>query len=152
MKKGDIINVKGTSVMSRLIMLLTRSEYSHSACYVGNRKIIECDWGGVQLKILSEKTIYDIYRHVNATEQQIETAVDWMLEQVGAKYDFMGLLWIGMNRLRLRKKRLGMERKFWCSELIADGYFIAKIPLKVNFETFKVCPEDFASDEKMVKV
>jgi len=153
MKKGDLINIRGTSPMSRLIRLLTRSAYSHSACYVGDKKIVESDWGGVQIKILPDRTLYDIYRHIDATEEQLETAVKWMLSQVGAKYDFMGLLWIGMNRLRTRKRnRVINEKKFWCSELIADGYLNAKIKLNVNFDTFKVCPEDLSRDERMVIV
>lgn len=152
MKKGDIINVKGTSLMSRLIMIITRSEYSHSACYAGGKKIIESDWSGVQLKFLSEKTKYDIYRHIHATEEQLEIAVNWMIERAGAKYDFMGLIWIGMNKLRIRKKKQDGVKKFWCSELIADGYLNAKIKLNVNFNTFKVSPQDLSNDERMMMI
>jgi uncharacterized protein YycO len=148
LKTGDVLLFKGTSWISKTIGHITRSPYSHAACYVGDGYIIESDWRGVEFSKLTLKynhTSYDIYRHRSADSQALNEAVTWMGKQVGKGYDYKGL--VGILLAMVGKKKINytdVQERFWCSELVLDGYHHAGIYTGFDINTYTVSPGDIA--------
>ena len=153
MKVGDVINVKGKSPISLLIRLFTQSKYSHTACYVGDSQCIESSWGGVQLRNIDDYKNYDIFRHKSATKEQLEISTQWMISQIGSKYDYLGLLGIAKSIiLKDKDNELDDKNRYWCSELVADGYHKSFITTDMCLFTCMTSPEDFAKSKWFYKV
>jgi len=153
--KGDIINVKrGDDFIGKVISWFTNSPYIHSICYIGEGMAVESNWGGV--KILTNFGTWegcDIFRHKTATKQELDKAVEFMVSKEGAKYDYLGLLGIGINLLLGRNKNgLDNKNKYWCSELIADGYHYANIKTGFNKNTLLTAPADFDKNDNFYKL
>jgi len=144
LKIGDVILVPGHNWVSRTIKKLTHSKYSHAACYIGNNQIIESAAGGVQISPLSKYPKWIALRHKYATRKQLKNAVAWMKLQEGSGYDYFGLLGIGLGMLLHSKGNVwDSKKRYWCSELVADGYLMANINIDVNMKTWKVSPQQF---------
>lgn len=141
---GDIILVPGHNIVSRIIKSVTHSKYSHAACYIGNNQIIESAKGGVQISSINKYPGWIAIRHKYATPKQLKQAVAWMKSKEGAGYDYFGLLGIGMSMLFSAKGNVWDNKKrYWCSELVADGYLMANINIDVSAKTWKVSPQQF---------
>ena len=144
---GDVILVKGTHIISKIISFITKSPYTHTACYISNDVIIEACFGGVQINPIDKysKKEYDVYRHPTATTKKLNKAVSWMNQQIGKGYDYLGLGGIFISLLKkIDYNNYDTPNRYWCSELVADGYLKAKIPLQVNPKTWKVSPNDLS--------
>lgn len=156
LKVGDIILVKGKSWISKTIQFATDSEYSHSACYIGHGMIVESDWQGVQIHILNRKYryhSYSVFRHKTAKEDQLINAVYWMLDQDGKGYDYYGLMGIGYSLITRNKKNCWDDKdKFWCQELIMDGYMREQIPVMSDPHSWLSAPADTSRDVNFKKV
>lgn len=141
---GDVILYKdNTGWIGKIISIFTRSKYVHSACYIGDDLIIESQWEGVKIKPIYGN--YDVFRHKEASKTQLRRAVTFMQNQLNAKYDFIGVFGVAINILLGRKKNCFDDKnKYWCSELVADGYINAKISNDFNTNTILVDPSDFA--------
>ena len=145
LKTGDILLVKGKGWIGKVISLFTKSEYTHSACYIKKSTVIESYWGGVKLVNIKTEGKYDVFRHETATPYQLRKVTEWMITQVGRGYDYLGLFGIGFSMLGITKKNhLDGKNEYWCSELVADAYLHAHIPLDVEEDTWKVSPADFS--------
>jgi hypothetical protein len=118
MKYGDIIQFKPTSLVGRIICLIDRSPYSHTAIYLGRyaskNLIIEShpNTQGVRISVLQDWKNYIVLR---APTEPLPKSQ--LLGTIGAKYDF--------NRIYhlLKTKLLGGvllnngETELICSEL-----------------------------------
>ena len=149
-KKGDILLYKKKTLVSKIISWFTGSEYTHTAMYVGNGNIIDAWWGGVNLRHLSEdegKYEITVVRHKTAKPSDLELAVQWSLQQIGAGYDYLGIIGIGLYILGISKKNWYDDRnRYWCSELNIDAFIHANQPTDANENTFKVSPGDVHKD------
>lgn len=155
LKQGDVILVKGNGLISWAIKKFTNSPYSHAACFYGDGHFIESDWGGVKLAYMSkyENTDYDIYRCTEANKQQLWLASEWMLSQAGSKYDYLGILGIAKQILFNQETNIWDNKdRYWCSELVADGYIKAGIPLEAEKDTRRISPGDLARSQIMVQI
>jgi len=155
-EKGDIILVKGNSIISKMISSFTKSEITHVACATGlDDMIIESDIGGVQYQLLNDKyqnIDYLVYRY-NGNNKIPDKAVDFMESKLNKGYDYLGLFGIAAYLLHIKKKNnWDNKNKYWCSELVADGYLFAGADLPVNKDTWKVSPGDFLKFEDFKKV
>lgn len=150
LKPGDIINIRKNSLTSFLIRLFSKSYYSHSACYVGGDLIIEADEKGVHLSYIDK---YDcdeiaIFRNKWATKKQLDNAASWMCQQIGSKYDFLGVFGLVLNIFGVSKgNSLDNKKRYWCSELVADGYINAEILTCEDEKTYNILPDDFTDPE-----
>ena len=152
MKVGDAILFKGKGILGKIISFATRSEYTHCGCYIGNGEIVESDWGGVQVNNIEGRNDFDVYTHNKANYRQRRDAVRWMLDQKGKGYDYRGLVGIGLSLLRgCKRNKLDQKDKYWCSELLADGYIKAHIEAGFNHNTWITAPKDFANPEYFTK-
>lgn len=144
--RGDIILVRGHWYMplSMLIQLFTRGPYSHTACYVGNGQIVEaCAKGVVVSPLIKYQGRYDVVRMYGFPQDKVQKAVDWMLEQRGAGYDYFGLIGIALAMLGKEKTNtLDNPKRFWCSELVADGMLKSGLELDIPESTYRVSPND----------
>lgn len=150
LKKGDVISFRARTLIGKTIGLFTNSDFSHTAAYIGNGKYVHSNQKGVHLSPVSELNIEDIVvlRHKKARNKQLNKAIDWMVGEVGKKYDFLGLVGIGLHILGLKKGNpWDHKNRYWCSELVADGYLNAGIYLPIPDTTWKVSPEDFMQME-----
>lgn len=155
LKIGDILQFSRLGAMSILIRVMTRSKYSHSACYMGDGLIVESFFGGVRLQPthILENESFDVYRHKNAKRKDLEKATRWMWLQCGKGYDLLGILGILLVLLgKKEENNFDSKRKYWCSELVADGYLYAGIPLDVEKRTSTISPDGLSKDSNLVKV
>jgi len=154
MKIGDILNVQGKGWIGEVIRWFTKSKYSHTACYIGDGKIVESDFGGVMISSVKKYDgKFDVFRHRFATETQLADAVLWMKGQVGKGYDYLGLIGVGLAIIgRKGRNCFDDKNRYWCSELVADGYINSGIVLCVDPDTYKVSPQDLADCGFLTKI
>jgi hypothetical protein len=140
LKPGDVILVEGKQRFSKAIKYLTQSNWSHSAIYIGDKKLIEADLKeGVRIIPLQEYMEYHtrICRPKNLTEADLDIVLNFVKSKIGSKYDtkhVSDLFKIALNpRLNLRRVliRLGSSdpKKVICSSLIADAFQSIHYPI-----------------------
>lgn len=132
---------RGKSAVSRIIRFFNWSPYSHVAWIDdSNFSVIEA-WhkGGVtHVKTPScnhtPGTALDLF--IVPQEEPHHTAMirEFLLSQVGKKYDFAGILGFIFRVTRLQRKQ-----KWFCSELVAEAYATAGLPL-LRLPSFKIYP------------
>jgi hypothetical protein len=139
-KPGDVILVEGKQIFSKAIKYLTQSNWSHSAIYIGDEKLIEADLKeGVRIIPLQEYMEYHtrICRPKNLSEADLDIVLNFARSKIGGQYDtkhVSDLFKISLNpRLNLRKVliKLGSSdpRKAICSSLIADAFQSIHYPI-----------------------
>lgn len=155
---GDLIFFKSYgSKIEKLIQFFTRSEYVHVACVISREgTIIEASHDGVKTRVfpvswLNEKTT--VMRHKYATPFQLSRAVDFMIKQKGKGYDFLGLVGIAWSLIfKTKGNALDGKNRFWCSELVADGFNSAGLACGASKKSFKVSPADLMKSGYFVEV
>lgn len=139
-KPGDVILVEGKQIFSKAIKYLTQSNWSHSAIYIGDEKLIEADLKeGVRIIPLQEYMEYHtrICRPKNLSEADLDIVLNFARSKIGGQYDtkhVSDLFKISLNpRLNLRKVliKLGSSdpKKAICSSLIADAFQSIHYPI-----------------------
>lgn len=152
-EKGDLILLKNDSILSRIIKFFSKSEYSHVAVYLEDGFVIESDWGGVQISHLRKyKSVeYDVYYHAKMDKDKAEMLTQWMLGQVGSRYDYGGIFGILLNKLGLTKKNHWDDKaSYWCCELVADAYLNVGLKVCAREETWLVSPGDLANCKEFI--
>ena len=97
------------------------------------------------MRFINQFPSYHIYRHTNFSKLQMNNVVKWLISQLGKGYDFLGLVGIGLAILKIKPKNdLDNKYRYWCSELVADAFHYAKIPINVPKETHYVSPQQLA--------
>jgi hypothetical protein len=168
MKPGDVIVVsqRGVHFDSSLCIKLANfckngyqsRGWTHSAMYVGNDYVIEAFPGGIQKNKFSEGYLnsdYDflILRHKNATDEQLNRAVQFCVSEDNEKYDSQGIMYFVLINLVPPQlhfllgfdsiaDRLHQNGKFFCSELVSKGFEQAGIYCFQD-QSYKIMPADF---------
>ena len=163
LRPGDIIVSRSSGEFSKLIRRATNSDVSHAMIYTGDGRVVEAVLTGVVNRPLSAAlagaTYAAAYRHVKATPTAGRLAVGYALQQVGKRYDVSGLIGQGGYQLDrwflctvqqvpacdliAEKANLWMEsnNRFFCSELVANAFQHAGIPLVPNVRPAKISPQ-----------
>jgi len=139
-KPGDVLLVEGKQRFSTAIKYLTKSNWSHSAIYIGEEKLIEADLkDGVRVIPLQNYMKYHtrICRPKNLSTTDESTLLNFAHSKIGGQYDtkhVSDLLKIVLNpRLKLRKIliQLGSSdpTEVICSSLIADAFHSVHYPI-----------------------
>lgn len=137
---GDVLLVEGKQRFSKAIKYLTQSNWSHSAIYIGDEKLIEADLKeGVRIIPLQKYMEYHtrICRPKNLSKADENAILNFVNSKIGGQYDIehvSELLKIALNpRLNLRKvlKNLGSSdpTEVICSSLIADAFQSIHYPI-----------------------
>lgn len=149
----------GKSLMSRAIMWLNWSAYSHAALFTSRRTVIEAwatgigsPWawatGGVVREVPglwnqhSDETSVDIFRPIGITDEECDAVENFCRAQVGKRYD-----WKGVFRFVCRRRPVS-DDDWFCSELVAAGFEHAGFPL-LAYPAQKVFPGMLASSIRL---
>lgn len=129
MRPGDILLVRTATLWGWLIRLVTRSEWSHVALYIGDGMIAEIDaFQGAHVSPLAYDR-YQVLRHPAMTEEQAAVAVAWCRGQVGAMYDWGVIVEIGLRIVYGLHACIDSGRRYICTELVLEAYRAADIDL-----------------------
>ncbi|QJT70396.1 hypothetical protein [Microcystis phage MaeS] len=119
MKAGDLVFVRGHSIISKLIRLFDEGKWTHVAIAVSETQIIEAQ-RFTRTKIVDMKyTDYEIVpMNLNPYEQGIIT--DSAKELEGTWYDYKLIAWLMLNELfRINKSPFWNNPNYLiCSELV----------------------------------
>jgi len=132
---------RGKSFLSRVIQWRTWSPYAHAAWITPAREVIEA-WhvGGVRHNLTPDQdhtpgTPIDIFA-VDLTEGEREGLMEFLLAQVGKRYDYRGVL----KFISRRDGRRGSQERWFCSELIFAACLEIRRPLLSRIPSRKVHP------------
>lgn len=115
MQTAKVIFGSNNLPFSILIKLFTLSSWCHCAIIDSDYVIDATLSSGVRRITLAEwKTHYNKYEVVEFPISNSETSLVWARDQVGKKYDMLGIL-----SLALHKKYEDID-KWFCSELVAQ--------------------------------
>lgn len=142
-RPGDVLLVEGRQRFSAAIKYLTQSNWSHSAIYVGDEKLIEADLDGGVIEIplnTYEKFHTRICRPVNLSDQDSKKVIDYVKSKIGHQYDLKNIIDLARYLLPTppvpdRYKRDVLEfgsgdpTKVICSSMIADAFQMVHYPI-----------------------
>jgi len=149
-KLGDVLLFKTSGFYASLVKLFTKSDYTHSALYIGGGVIIESDFGGVQINLLTHKykdVPMSIYRHNTANEFELRNVRNWAITQIGKGYDYLGILGIVYHgSMGDKHNSFDMADRYWCHEFVMDAYINAGLKVDIEKDTYLVNPSDIVKD------
>jgi hypothetical protein len=132
---------RGKSWVSKIIRAFNWSPYSHVAWIDdADFSVIEAWHRGGVTHVESPNvnhtpgTMVDLFTVTGEQPFQTEIIRKFLKDQVGKKYDFAGVL-----GFIFRAKRLHRKDKWFCSELVAEAYATAGLPL-LRLPSFKIYP------------
>ncbi len=151
---GDIILTSRPfkdSKISGVIKVGTLSRYSHAMVYFGNNIVVEAVGDGVKgdhsVAVATQGCdLATVFRHAKATPEQLQRVVQFAMSKVGGAYAVPGVLGgsgivaFGLAPLAIPlminrsitnsiTEALNGKRSYFCSELVADAYRVAGLPL-----------------------
>lgn len=143
----------GKSLLSSLIRWRTWSEISHVAAIRADGQVIEA-WsrGGVRHldswhKGHTPGTRIDLYEPRSWSMTRHRKYWDWLLGQVGKKYD-----WLGVLGFLTRRDGAHSRLKWFCSEKIQEGSVAVGDPFLVNVPSHRVYPGQIPTSPVLSKV
>ena len=108
MEHGDLVFVRGTSLLSKVIKFFDKGEFTHVAIILDNKHVIDSQYpSGVRIRHFRFKD-YEVV--------QADGDMDKALSFIGYKYDFIQFLWYGF---KYGDKVWNNPNQLICSELIA---------------------------------
>jgi hypothetical protein len=152
MKPADLVIVRGTDWMGRVVEEITQSPYCHVAGIVKENELIEANafrWTGYA-GLDAYKGQADVYTCDLLTDEQREKIVEYVTAFVGTHYDYLLLFW-EWSRYKLRWVWPYKEKHSRiCSTLWADAYREARVDLcpDILYPT----PRDLANSPLLRKV
>lgn len=128
---------RGTGWISRIIKWQSRGPYSHVAIMIDGGAIYEArEFKGVRRFTKPIIGDIDIFQVNNLTMEQEREAEQFLLRQVGKKYDYTMVMRFITRRNETRKS----SGKWFCSELAAAVCAKINAPLFANTEPWEVPP------------
>lgn len=122
MNKGDIVFVKGKSIISKTIMAFDKGKFSHCGIAVSDSKMIEAEYSHRTGVVDFNPSNYLDYEVINLglTATQRESVRRESLAMVGKKYDFGQIVWYVIGDLfNIKgKNRFNNPNNLICSELV----------------------------------
>lgn len=125
----------------------TKHSYHHVAMVdVDNTQVLEAVWKGTLLHPYADvaKTgAIEVYRVRNATDVQIQQAIECAHNNLGLKYDFIKLFlgWAGLDKK-------GAEI---CSTFVGSAWAAAGVQLTKKLTEKIYSPDDIAANKKVLK-
>ena len=162
-KRGDILCYKPEKGdwIGGAIAWFSKGHYAHTACYIGDGKIIESHiQTGVVEKVLNPKwwPVIDVFRYPNITRTQVNKVITALKARVGKGYDLpsFGETWLGIlfgwTGMRKNKPVTNNSDKYYCSELVATAYDAAGINITPNVHYMNCTPSDIGHSKVLQKI
>lgn len=131
LRPADIIISTSSAGISAFIRIATVSVVSHAALYIGDGMVIEAIGEGVSKRrltnALADSKLAVVYRHPDVTSESAKKVVAFASNQVGKKYSASGA---ALSADKFLCRVVGpQEAGFYCSQLVAEAFKAAKIPL-----------------------
>lgn len=133
-----VLLFRGKGFLSALVRWQTRSKYSHAAILLddSSNEIIE-SWpkGGVQRTTIKDwKYITTFKINVDLTEEQKQTIISFLNNQIDKKYDYLGVFRF------LSRESVKPNDQWFCSELVFAALQEANINLLERVNGWAVSP------------
>lgn len=151
LQAGDVILVEGNKLISRVVMAVTHSTWSHSALYVGDGRVIDpLPSTGTVLNTVDafENLNIRVCRPVGLNETERRRVCDFALSHLGRRYDHMNVS--NILRSYFRKKRDASEflgdisaSSEVCSGLLAEAYDQVGFVVLDGVNFSQIVPGDF---------
>jgi len=153
---GDIVVSSSNTLQSRIIQNQLDYPISHARILFdktdpNNPRFIEAVASGVQFKMfnemMDEEFVIVAFRKTSLDNRLKNILTDWLIGKLGADYDF-GAVFRDWLLLKFRYSGnefsidIGNTNKFYCSELIFEGYNQIGIPL-IDFNSWSRLPTRF---------
>lgn len=164
-KNGDVLMYRGKSLESRIIMLITRSKFSHAGIAVWwNQRlmVMEAINKGVVVRPLSlsvQKYYGDVvlYKPVEEIpDDDRQRMIHFAQQELGKEYARWKATLLGLKILFQRNKekrdRLRRERQLFCSYYVAQIYNSIGRDLKEGVSDRFMTPGDIADSPKLTRI
>ncbi len=164
---GDILLTSTETIVSAGIQLGSLAPVSHAALYVGDGLVIEAVGKGVQTRKLNavviEEALVVAFRYPALNAEASGAVKNFATQQIGRPYNHVGIIMHAAFALErklcelplvpsvirhacltgLATIQMGAMRsdQFFCSQLVADAYRFAKVPL-IDADPRFVSPSD----------
>jgi hypothetical protein len=119
MKAGDIVFVRGNSIISKIVMLFDKGKFSHVAIAVSDTEILEADWY-TRTRITGFH--FDDYEIVSLdlSDEERELIPHASISVVGKHYDYLQIMWYVLKTMFSikGKNRFNSPNNLICSEVI----------------------------------
>jgi uncharacterized protein YycO len=145
---------KPKGVLGKSVSFFTRGKYSHACIILNDDSVVESiALHGVRhckslRDIMDKKDAVDIYE-VNTNEYADKIIVDFLLKQVGKKYDYWSVFGFV---LFTHKESRPTRGKWFCSELVFASFRTAEIELLSRIHTWMVSPTLLSYSNKLTFV
>jgi hypothetical protein len=118
MKSGDIVFVRGNSLISKLIRLFDKGSFSHVAICLTENIVLEAQYFTTSRTVPFYFTDYEIV-DLNLSDSQRERIQDLGLNLVGRIYDYKLILSYFLRRVWNKKIKIyNSPNNYICSELV----------------------------------
>ena len=146
-QKGDIILVKNTKLISRIIRWFTKSVYSHAAIAIDDIHVYETNYNEKShIKHIDwVKGTYDIYRVKPNVEFDPEQIVQFIKSHLNNNYDLGEIM-----KIVLHINTKDDDGKYICSMLVRDAFKAQGIDLTPGIEI--PSPIDLSESKLLYKV
>ena len=161
LQKGDVLlSSRKKNIFNFLVSAVTHSKWGHTFLYIGDNQIIESTGKGVQIADISkyQSTHYDAigcFRINQITEAQIDKMIDSAKQQIGTRYGFFQIVYMGLVYISKQANHRFWQREVdsgqTCTELILRAAEEAGIKL-FDDNPSMVAPGDFEKNNKLTKI
>lgn len=134
---GDVIFVKGTGLVSRMIRFVTKGKWSHCAIFLNEDTILETEWS-TKCRIINindtdylEKEHEIVNVQLNEEQENLLKVISYM--SLGKKYDFWLIFKLFIKSVFGLKVNKNSYEKLVCSELV--GYVLLSLGIFTYNET-----------------
>jgi len=162
----NIILVKSNNFIGKQIRKITDSKYNHIGIFIKENKIIESSFTkGVIItsfdkykeQAKNNKLSFDIYKFKKPIlEKEWSIARDYLLKQVGNKYDIMQVISLFIFfMLHINRKNvepIDIEKAFICSELIGKACDKINIKFTEEVDLDNLTPKDIETSDIIEKI
>lgn len=111
MKAGDLVFVRGTSLISKIVRFFDKGKFSHVAMAVNENEVIESNWNMKSRIVKFHYTDYELVT-LNLTDIQRQRIPAIASKLEGRWYDYIQVIAYIFN------SRLNNPRHLICSELV----------------------------------
>lgn len=145
-RRCRVLLFRGRGLISTAIRWQTRSEYSHAALLMPDGRILESWQGaGVRVKEITDWADVDRFTVPALTETGWGKVLDFAWAQIGAGYDYTGVL-------RFVSRRKSPENGRWfCSELVFAALVQTGLPILARIDAAEVSPALLALSPHLCK-
>ena len=151
---GDILFFKGSSIFSRVVQWITKSQFSHCSIIINKYHIVEISWN-YKLKIRHlhyKDNEFAIKRYIDElTEEQKQLMYEFIIDKLNTEYDIIQTLGYLFKKI-FGFKVINNKKLYNCSEFCDVCYKSIEIDLIKNDFEGTVTPGELFNSEVLVVI